>query len=299
MKRMLFIYNPKSGKTQIKTHISDVVDKFVKAGYTVEIYPTQSKGDAVQYVANHAVDYDMIVCSGGDGTLNETISGMMQLDPAERRTLGYIPAGTTNDFASSLGISKKIDDAADIVVNGRQRNIDIGEFNGKKFVYVAAFGAFANVSYETPSDLKNVLGHQAYILSGIKEVAQIKPYHVKISADGLLEDIEGEFIYGMITNSKSVGGFKNITGKYVDFDDGLFEVTFVKKLKTILDLNSALSYLTGAVEKSDVVVSFKTAHIKIKSKEETAWSLDGEFGGEWTEVEINNNSHAISIMQSF
>lgn len=297
MKKMLFIFNPASGKTQIKTYLMDIIDKFTKAGYSIEIYTTQSRGDATNYVQNHAIDYDILVCSGGDGTLNEIITGLMTLAPENRRTIGYIPAGTTNDFATSLNIPKKIDKAADTIINGVQGTIDIGQFNEKKFVYVAAFGAFSEVSYETPHDLKNILGHQAYILNGIKEVPKIKPYHVKVQADGLLEDIEGDFIYGMITNSKSVGGFKNITGRNVDLDDGMFEVTMVRTLKTIIDLNSAIGYLTGVAEKSDLVVSFKTSNIKISTDEELAWSLDGEYGGTMKTVEINNITHAVSIMQ--
>ena len=297
MKRLLFILNPASGKTQIKTYLMDIIDIVVKAGYSVEIYTTQSSGDAKEYIISHPVDYDLLVCSGGDGTLNETVSGLMQFDPEIRRPLGYIPAGTTNDFASSLNIPKKPDKAADFIVEGSPMRIDVGQFGEKHFIYVAAFGAFSDVSYETPRDLKNLLGHQAYILNGIKEIPQIKPYHIKVHANGLPEDIEGDFIYGMITNSKSVGGFKNITGKNIDLSDGMFEVTLVRTIKTIIDLNNTVGYLTGTIEKTDAVVTFKTSAIEVTAEGGLAWCIDGEYGGTMETIGIENINNAISIMQ--
>ena len=225
-KQMLFIYNPKAGKAQIRSNLLDIIDVFVKAGYEVTAYPTQSAGDAARAVRERRAGYDMVVCSGGDGTLDEVVAGMMQ--STERLPIGYVPAGSTNDFANSLKIPKNMKDAADVVVNGRDFACDVGGFNDTHFIYVAAFGLFTDVSYETKQDLKNVL-------EGVKRLSAIRSYPLRITYDGKV--IEDEFLYGMITNSYSVGGFKGITGKNVCLDDGLFEVTLVKKPSLVRDLN--------------------------------------------------------------
>ena len=208
MKKMLFIYNPNSGMGLLKPKLSDVLDIFVKGGYEVTVYPTQKYHDAVRKMAEYEEQYDLVACSGGDGTLDEVVTGMMKRE--DKVPIGYIPAGTTNDFASSLHISKNMLEAADTVVNGVPFACDVGEFNEDYFVYIAAFGLFTDVSYETKQSMKNVLGHLAYILEGTKRIFNIPSYRIKVTHDG--ETIEDEFIYGMVTNSRSVGGFKGITG---------------------------------------------------------------------------------------
>ena len=204
MKKMLFIYNPNSGMGLLKPKLSDVLDIFVKGGYEVTVYPTQKYHDAYQKTKSYEGEYDLIACSGGDGTLDEVVSGMMKRKGTT--PIGYIPAGTTNDFARSLHISKNMLEAADTVVSGTPFPCDVGKFNGDYFVYIAAFGLFTDVSYETKQSMKNVLGHLAYILEGTKRIFNIPSYQIRVSYDGNV--IEDEFIYGMVTNSRSVGGFK-------------------------------------------------------------------------------------------
>ncbi|MDE7259548.1 MAG: YegS/Rv2252/BmrU family lipid kinase, partial [Lachnospiraceae bacterium] len=216
--KMLFIYNPRAGKAQIRSNLLDIIDIFVKAGYEVTAYPTQAAGDAIKAVKTRHEGYDIVACSGGDGTLDEVVSGMMQCE--EKLPIGYIPAGSTNDFANSLKIPKSMIKAADVVVGGRNFACDIGAFNNDTFIYVAAFGIFTDVSYETKQDVKNVLGHAAYLLEGVKRLPSVRSYPLKITCNDQV--IEGEFLYGMVTNSYSVGGFRGITGQDILLDDGLF-----------------------------------------------------------------------------
>lgn len=224
MKRMLFIFNPHAGKEILKPQLSEVLDIFVKGGYEVVAHPTQGYQDAYRKILDYDPSmYDMIVCSGGDGTIDEIVSGMMERAPEDRRPVSYIPAGTTNDFACSLHIPRNVLKAADNAVHGASFGCDVGRFNDTYFAYIAAFGLFTDVSYETTQEMKNVLGHLAYVLEGTKRLFNIPSYKIKVTHDG--KTIEDEFIYGMVTNSKSVGGFRNMIGKNVTFDDGLFEVT--------------------------------------------------------------------------
>ena len=237
-KKMLFVYNPKAGKAQIRNKLADILDIFAKEDYEVTIYPTQRAGEATQIVEQREEKYDLIVCSGGDGTLDEVVSGMM--NSGRITPIGYIPAGSTNDFAQSHGLPKNMIRAAHIAVEGKDFACDVGRFNEETFVYVAAFGLFTNVTYETNQDMKNILGHMAYILQGVKSLSAIPSYPMKITHDDQV--IEEEFMLGMITNSVSVGGFKGITGKHIKLDDGVFEVTLIKRPKTIKALNDSLEY---------------------------------------------------------
>lgn len=291
-KKLLFVFNPHSGKAQIKNQLLGIVDTMVKADYEVTIYPTQCAGDAKVKVENEAGDYDLVVCSGGDGTLDEAVTGMMNRDV--QVPLGYIPAGSTNDFANSLKIPKDMEKAASVAVTGKRFPCDVGCFNGDFFVYVAAFGLFTEVSYKTSQEWKNVLGHAAYILEGAKCLHDIPAYLMQVEYNGVR--IQDEFIYGMITNSTSVGGFKGMTGKDVLLDDGVFEVTLIKKPKNPIELNEIIASLINLVDDTDMVYSFKTNELRVISKEEVAWTLDGEFGGKHTEIVIENRKQAIEIM---
>lgn len=292
MKRLLFIYNPHSGKGVIKEHLSDITDKFVKAGYRVELYPSQRKLDAKEKVVRWAEDFDMVVCSGGDGTLNEVISGMMELE--EKPRLGYIPSGSTNDFAASIMLPKNMQDAADVVLKGLPLDVDIGGFNRKRFVYIAAFGAFTDVSYMTPQEMKNTLGHPAYIIEAVKKLTSLRSYNIKAKIDDKI--IEGSYMFGMVTNSVSVGGFKGITGKGVILDDGLFEVTLIKEPKNPIELQLILGALIGMDVKCNSIEFFKTSRIEIETDEKIPWVLDGEYGGAPKRIIIKNYQHAIRIM---
>lgn len=291
-KKILFIYNPKAGKAKIKSNLLDIIDIFTKAGYEVTAYPTQAKGDGLQAVKERRLGYyDMIVCSGGDGTLDEVVTGMMQCD--HRLPIGYVPAGSTNDFARSLQIPRNMIDAARNIVEGVNYGCDIGTFNDDIFVYIAAFGVFTEVSYETRQDMKNVLGHMAYLLEGMRSLSSVKAYKMKVECEQL--ETEGEFLYGMITNSLSVGGFKNITGKYVQLDDGEFEVTLIKKPSNVNELNQLVAALVNRNVCNDCIYCFKTSHIRFISEDEVAWTLDGEFGGKHKDVLIENCRQAIQI----
>ena len=292
-KRLLFIYNPHAGKELLKPKLSDIIDIFVKAGYEVVAYPTQSYRDAYRKVSEYDSDeYDLVVCSGGDGTIDEVVTGMMQRD--KRDPIGYIPTGTTNDFANSLHIPKGLLRAADNAVNGTLFPCDVGKFNDDIFVYIAAFGLFTDVSYQTKQEMKNVLGHLAYVLEGTKRLFNVPSYRIKVTHDG--ETLEDEFIFGMVTNSRSVGGFRNMIGKQVVFDDGLFEVTLIKTPKNPLALQEIVASLLIEQVDTKHMYSFKTGRITFESLEEIPWTLDGEFGGAHDEVTVENLNRQLRIM---
>mgnify|MGYP002857532664 CR=1 FL=1 len=291
-KSLLFIYNPHSGKAQIRSNLLDIIDIFVKAGYEVTAYPTQSPGDAVSAVTHRRDGYDIIVCSGGDGTLDEVVRGMME--SKEKLPIGYIPAGSTNDFARSLKISNRMLTAAKTVTDGSRFACDIGSLNGDYFVYVAAFGIFTEVTYATPQNIKNTLGHSAYVLEAIRSLPQIKPNHMRIKwEDGELED---DFLYGMVTNSISVGGFKGITGHNVFLDDGYHEVTLIKNPANPAELTDIVRAMADRGLESDNIITFKTRHITFESDTPVGWTRDGEFGGEHTTAELKVYPCAVDFM---
>lgn len=296
-KKMIFIYNPHAGKASIRSNLLDIIDVFTKAGYLVTAYPTQKQGDAIEATVNRAGDYDLVACSGGDGTLDEVVTGMMKRK--DRRPIGYVPAGSTNDFARSLHISSNMMKAADTIVDGRVFPCDMGSFNDDTFVYIAAFGLFTDVSYETDQQIKNILGHMAYILEGAKRLGNVRSYHLKVTYKDENQnevEIEDDFLFGMVTNSISVGGFKKITGRHVRLNDGVFEVTLIQKPKDILELNNIMVSLVSRKIDSERMYCFKTSEIHFESDEEIAWTLDGEYGGSHTNVEIFNENEALDII---
>lgn len=291
-RKMLFVINPKSGKAQIKNHLLKLVDIFTKNGYEVTVYITGKRGDACQIVANREGDFDILVCSGGDGTLDEVVTGMVK--SGKSIPIGYIPAGSTNDFANSLKLPKNMEQAAQVIVSGKPFACDIGTFNKDVFVYVAAFGMFTEVSYGTGQEMKNLLGHMAYVLEGVKHLTNIKSYKMRFTYSGGV--IEGDFIYGMVSNSVSVGGFKNLTGKNVELDDGELEVTLIRRPKNPIELNKLISALIDRNVESEFIYWFKTAKLTVESKAEVAWTLDGEFGGIHKKVVIEDCRGAMEIM---
>jgi lipid kinase, YegS/Rv2252/BmrU family len=291
-KKMLFIFNPYSGKAQIKNKLLEIIDIFTKGGYLVTAYPTQGYQDAINAVVKHVEEYDLLVCSGGDGTLDEVVTGVIM--SKKKIPIGYIPAGSTNDFANSLKIPKNMIKAANIVVSGKKFQCDIGKFNEDIFVYIAAFGLFTDVSYQTKQEVKNVLGHMAYLLEGVKRLYAIQSYHIQVECND--EVIKGEYIYGMISNSISVGGFKKVTGKYVELDDGLFEVLFVRMPKNPLELQEIIVALLNEEMDSKYIFTCKAANIKVTSKKTIPWTLDGEYGGEHKAVLIKNLTHEIEMI---
>lgn len=292
MKRMLFVYNPHAGKGLLKTKLSDIVDLFVKAGYEVVVYPTQAYRDAYRKIIEFTEEYDLVVCSGGDGTIDEVVTGMMERE--HKIPVGYIPTGTVNDFASSLKIPKDFLAAADNAVHGTAFPCDIGQFNDDIFVYIAAFGLFTDVSYETKQEMKNVLGHLAYILEGAKRLFNVPSYKIKVVHDD--EEIVDEFIYGMVTNSRSVGGFRNMIGKKVKFDDGEFEVTLIRKPSNPIELQEIIAALLIEQVDTKHMYTFKAKKITFESVDEIPWTLDGEYGGSHDYVEIINQNRAMELM---
>lgn len=293
-RKMLLIYNPYSGKGKIRDWLSEIVEIFTFANYETIIYATQGQKDATRIVKEYLKEqeFDRVVCAGGDGTLNEIVRGIM--DSEKRPILGYIPAGTTNDFAYNLGISKNHIHAAKVVLKGKPFSCDVGMLNGSYFTYTAAFGIFTEVTYETLQSTKNVLGRLAYILEGIKRLPNWKSYNMSIISEDTT--ITGEFIYGMVTNSYSVGGFKGITGKGIVLNDGFFEGIFVKVPKNIIDFQEIINNLMTGNLDSDMIVSIPVKRIQIESKESVPWTVDGEFGGEFETVEIVNKQEAFTIM---
>ena len=292
MRKMLFIYNPNAGTGLIKSKLSDIVDTFAKGGYEITIYPTQKYQDAMEKTMEYQEQYDLVVCSGGDGTLDEVVTGM--LSRKDQIPVGYIPAGTTNDFANSLQIPKDMLEAANIIVNGKPFACDVGGFNDDHFVYIAAFGIFTDVSYETKQSMKNILGYLAYLLEGAKRIFNIPSYRIRVTYDDKV--IEDEFIYGMVTNSRSVGGFSGIIGPDVVFDDGEFEVTLIRTPKNAIELNELLGAIVMRQINPERMYSFKSGNVRFESEVEIPWTLDGEFGGEHSDVLIRNQKQALQIM---
>lgn len=291
MKKLLFIYNGKAGKGTIRSSLADIIDIFTKAGYDVTAHPTQSMIDAFEFAKDHSGEYDMIVCSGGDGTLGEVASGVFL---SQANTLiGYIPSGSTNDFAASVSLPKTPVEAARNIIKGREHTFDLGKLNDKYFIYVAAFGWFTDVSYKTDQNLKNMFGHGAYILEAGKRLFKMPAYEVTITTPE--EEFTESVVYGMISNTRSVGGMKDFAWKDVDMDDGLFEVTMVKTPQNLMELSEAFTSLLST-EPSDLIIRLKAASLTLTSKTEIKWTLDGEEADAFTQVHAENIHNALRIM---
>lgn len=291
-KSLLFVYNPRSGKGIVERQISDILDIMAKAGFDITVRPTQGSKDAYEYVKARGFAFNRIVACGGDGTLDEVVSAVMESEVDVQ--IGYIPAGSTNDFGNSLGIENEFLQAAKIASRGRAFPCDVGRFNDDYFVYVAAFGIFTEVSYQTSQDMKNLFGHTAYLLQAVGQLADISTVKLKVTCDG--QTIEDAFIYGMITNSTSVGGIKGIVSGDVSLNDGKFEVTLIRAPLNPLELSEIIGYLTGLIKETQLVYSFSCKEISVSSDDEVPWTLDGEFGGKHKEVVIRNLCKAMEIM---
>ncbi len=291
--RLLLIYNPKAGKGLFLQHLPEVIDMFTKAGFAVETYPTQAPGDAVDKVQYLEGEYNVIVPAGGDGTLDEVVTGLIR--SGRDVPIGYIPVGSTNDYASSLGLSSNVIEAVGDIISGHPRGVDVGLFNKNHvFIYVAAFGAFTDVAYQTNQDMKNALGHVAYIMEGAKRLGDLKSYMMRVVTPEM--QIQQDYIFGMITNSLSVGGFKNLTGKQVKLDDGEFEVTLVRNPKNVLEMQEIIGSILTANRDTDLIDYFKTDSIEITALEEIPWTFDGEYGGDHTQAKIEDRRKAIQIV---
>lgn len=293
MKKLLFIYNPHAGKARIAGQLGRITQVFQDHGYLTTVYCTQAPGDGVWAAAALGDDFDHLVCCGGDGTLSEVVTGMRSLK--KQPTLGYIPAGTTNDFSKTLKLPlEDMEAAAQLAVAGYPQPCDVGLVNGKHlFSYVAAFGVFTETSYATPQPMKNLLGHTAYILTGIRSLATLKTYHLRVVWDG--GELEDDFIYGMVSNSVSVGGFKGLNHQEVILDDGLFETLLVRAPKNLLDLNQVATALVSR-QPNENFFSLQTSRIQFESTEPVNWTLDGEFGGAHEKLVIENLPSAVTIL---
>ena len=292
MNQVLLIVNPRSGRGMVGKYLLDIIDTFSRKGIFLTTYVTQSKSDAYRTAKREAGNYDVIVCTGGDGTLDEVVAGISKSGYKPR--VGYIPSGSTNDYAHSLQLPSDMKKSAQIIADEHVLTVDIGTFNNWYFVYVAAFGVFADVSYKTNQDMKNMLGHMAYILEGAKSLFDIKPYHMVVTID---EDtvIEGDFIYGMIANSESVGGVNNITGNDVELDDGYFEVVLVRNPVTPFDWQPIIFGLLNKEGDGEFIYYLKAKKVHISSSEPVAWTVDGEEGGSHQEVDIIVHNKMLDI----
>ena len=297
MKKLLYIYNPAAGRRTAKASLSDVVEVFSRQGYEITVHPTQGRGDATRTVLEDGGGFDRVVCCGGDGTLNETVQGLLALPADKRPVLGYIPAGTTNDFSRTLELPRTLPELAEAAGAGAPRPIDVGEAAGRPFTYVAAFGLFTDVSYSTPQANKNLLGHFAYLLEGMGRLASIPSYHMKVSTpEG--KEVEGDFIYGMVGNTVSVGGLVNLPRDKVLLDDGRFEVILIRQPKTAKDWQSILTALTTLELSKDgegAVVGFSAGEVTFTCDAPVAWTVDGEFGGEQQITTVRNLPRALTI----
>ena len=296
MNQLLFIYNPTSGTGQVKGALAPVLDVFTKAGWLTTSYPTQCKGDAVRVVRELGPRFYRVICAGGDGTLSEAVAGLTGLsDPPP---LGYIPFGSTNDCATTLHLPRKPREAALVAAGtGVPVPIDTGRLNGRPFIYVAAFGAFTKVAYDTPQELKNTFGHLAYIFAGIASLPTIAPYHMRVEFDG--QSLEDDFFFGMVSNSQSIGGLKPPKAERVVLDDGLFEVTLVKKPLKLADLTDGLQALVSLspAERSGALVQLQARQLTFICEQPVPWTVDGEFGGSQTVNRVENCQKALNIIR--
>ncbi len=294
-RNLLFFVNPKAGQLELRNRLMDVINVFTAGGYDVTVHPTQYPGDLKAQIASQGSRYDLMVCAGGDGTLNEAVSGLMQLE--DRPPLGYIPGGTCNDVASTLGLSREPVEAAKSIISGRPQAIDIGKFGPERwFTYVAGFGAFTDVSYATPQQEKRILGRMAYLLEGAKSLGEIKPIPMHMEVNGQV--IEDDVLLGLICSTTSVGGFRpsSTIMKDVRLDDGLSEVIIAKNITNLQDLNAIGTLLVKREFDPKFFYTFQTSQVKFQFPAPVKWTLDGEFGGAVEEVELQNIHQAVQII---
>ena len=295
MKKMLFIINPVSGQKRANKHFMDIIALFNRAGYQVSVHVTEGSNDAHRAVAAMAAEQDLVVCCGGDGTLNETISGILECGADV--PIGYIPAGSTNDFASSLNLSGSVMQAAQDIIDGETVAFDVGRFGQRHFSYVASVGAFTRVSYTTPQSIKNAQGHPAYVLSGISELSQIRKEHVRIEVDDTIL-IEDDFLFGAICNSTSVGGILTLDPSQVDMSAGLMEILLVRAPKNLVEITECIQAVQSGRYNDCAMITFLSARsMKIYADPEMPWTLDGEREEGHAMVEVKNLHRAIRLIK--
>ena len=293
MKRLLLIVNPCSGKKKANRVLTDIIGIFNRGGFDVNAYMTAARGDATEVASARAEEYDVVVCIGGDGTFNEVISGLYSARSST--PVGYIPAGSTNDFANSLKLSKDLLQAAQDIVDGTPRPLDIGRFNERYFSYIASFGAFTRASYATSQSLKNTLGHFAYLLSGVKEVAAIRSKHMRVTLDdGTV--YEDDYIFGGISNSTSVAGVLTLKEDMVDMSDGLFEVLLIRKPHNPLELSSCVHALLSQKYDTPMLTLAVASRLEIEAPADMDWTLDGEKSDGTAHYVVENLHNAVNVI---
>ena len=294
-KRLLFFINPNAGHAEIRAALMDVLAVFSGAGYETTVHMTAHPRDITEQIAARGAQYDLLVCTGGDGTLNEAVSGLMAL-PADRRPpLGYIPGGTVNDVASTLGLSRDAVRAARDIVTGRPFPMDIGAFGPERyFAYVAAFGIFTDVPYETPQADKRVWGRLAYIMNGAGALGRLKPTHVRVTCGGKTE--EADVLVGLVTSTTSVGGFRATKDLGISLNDGLYEMVLVRATKNLAEFNLAATRALRMEFDNDSFIFARASELRFEFDAPVAWTVDGEFGGSVTDVTISNHHRAIDIV---
>ena len=292
MRKLLLIINPVAGRNQAQADLFKMVRVFAEYDCEVTVYPTRGPQDCTRKVLADAGRFDLVVCCGGDGTLNEMVSGMMQRE--EPVPMGYIPLGSTNDFAASLRLPSHVEEAALRCVEGTAFHMDVGSLNDRYFNYIAAFGAFTEASYATPQQIKNALGHLAYILEGIKSLGRLQPIHVRITADG--ETFEEDYLFGAVTNTVSLGGVLRLDPSRVLLDDGMYELLLVKNPQNPAEAQAMLSALMLQNYDGPLVRMLRASDILFESNHEISWTIDGEFGGSFSTTHILNNKNAVTLM---
>jgi len=293
MRKMLFIMNPFAGQKKANKVLPEILLLFTQAGYDVTTVMTTGTGSAARTAQRLGGEADIVVCCGGDGTLNETVSG---LNMAGLKTpIGYIPAGTTNDFASSLKLSHNPVQAAKDILEGEAVAYDVGKFADRYFSYVASFGAFTRSSYAVPQNVKNALGHTAYVLSGISEISQIRKEHIRMEIDG--DVVEDDFLFGAICNSTSIGGILTLPPDQVDMGDGIFEVMLVRAARNLTELTECITAVQNQKYNCSMITFRPARSIKIYCDPYLAWSLDGEKADGYKEIQVDNLHHAMHLIQ--
>lgn len=302
MKKVLFVYNPNAGKGKILHHLDEVVDIFEQEGFQVALYRTKGPLDGKREIMENIDVFDRVVCAGGDGTLSETVSAMMELPEEKRRPIGFIPMGSTNDTGKSYHIPGEVREALKVAAAGVPFETDIGCMNDTYFTYVASFGKLSAVSAFTPQEAKKTFGYGAYIGEGIKALVEMESYVIKVEyedEEGQVHTEENDYYLGMVTNTLSVGGFSGITGSTVDLQDGLFEVVLLKRPENILEFNKQVSsmFLSPNKDQSNELVSkFKAKRLRFTSESNVQWVIDGEDGGRHNDVDIRIHPRAVKIM---